>query len=140
MCVCVEGPAKKKAKNDDAKKKVVEKDIWSGSHDGGNTKKKREGDEKDIMSSCHEYNPKEADINKMAAEVHLELEVSSTCSNVLLCKELLPPCKKNLLVLDINGILVDITSDYRYQQYADFRSAANWVTKQLLLYNSYTTE
>ncbi|XP_078150497.1 uncharacterized protein LOC144545802 [Carex rostrata] len=89
-------------------------DTWSGSHEGGNTKKKREGDEKEIMSSCHE-NKKEAAITEMEA-------ASSTYSNnVLLCKELLPPCKKNLLVLDINGILVDITSDYKYQQYADFK-------------------
>ncbi|KAF3327842.1 hypothetical protein FCM35_KLT06448 [Carex littledalei] len=51
-----------------------EKDTWSGSHEGGNTKKKRESDEKDIMSSCHEYNPKEAAITEMEA-------ASSTYSN-----------------------------------------------------------
>ncbi|XP_078159348.1 uncharacterized protein LOC144554866 isoform X2 [Carex rostrata] len=100
--------------------KLGEKDTWSGSHEGENTKNKRKGDEKDTMPSCHECNPKEAAINEMAAEVQLELEVSSTGSNVFLCKELLPPCKKNLLVIDINGILVDITSNYKYQQYADF--------------------
>ncbi|XP_078178492.1 uncharacterized protein LOC144572702 isoform X4 [Carex rostrata] len=98
-----------------------EKDTWSGSHEGGNTKKKREGDKKDIMSSCHEYNPKEAAITEMAAEVQLEAASSTYSNNVVLCKELLPPCKKNLLVLDINGILVDITSDYNYQQYPDFK-------------------
>ncbi|XP_078178493.1 uncharacterized protein LOC144572702 isoform X5 [Carex rostrata] len=101
--------------------KPGEKDTWSGSHEGGNTKKKREGDKKDIMSSCHEYNPKEAAITEMAAEVQLEAASSTYSNNVVLCKELLPPCKKNLLVLDINGILVDITSDYNYQQYPDFK-------------------
>ncbi|XP_078178517.1 uncharacterized protein LOC144572720 [Carex rostrata] len=113
---------RKKSRHDSESPEIPgEKDTWSGSHEGGNTKKKREGDKKDIMSSCHEYNPKEAAITEMAAEVQLEAASSTYSNNVVLCKELLPPCKKNLLVLDINGILVDITSDYNYQQYPDFK-------------------
>lgn len=106
-------------------------DTWSSSHEGWDTKKKKDGEEgtsrllpcHECKTSCknHISTTRIATEEGAIAERGTKLEGLSCSGNALVCKELVPPDKKKLLVLDINGLLADINSDYKHNQYADFR-------------------
>ena len=67
---------------------------------------------------------------KITVEIH---GVGSCGATDTLVPKMVPFDKKKLLVLDINGVLADINTDYSYTKYADMKISGK-LGKNLILY------
>jgi hypothetical protein len=85
--------------------------TWSNNHEERTTKKRKKG--KEGTSKLLE--------ESAITETGTKLEGLCGSSNALVCKLLVPPDRKKLLVLDINGLLADFVYPDDKHQSADFK-------------------
>lgn len=137
---------------------VTEESAVTDSDNGidlqGESKKKKKNISKEDAANeeviCEERSPKNKPTNLPSSPIRSatetipvsclvtteNVELGPSCtSDAPILKELVSPGKKKLLVLDINGLLADINSDYSCTEYADFKISGKLGNNIILYYS-----
>ncbi|KAF3324059.1 FCP1 homology domain-containing protein [Carex littledalei] len=118
----LQGESKKKKKKNKSKEDAANEEVICEEH---SPKNKPTSLPSSPIRSATETIP----VSCLVTTENVELGLSCT-SDAPVLKELVSPGKKKLIVLDINGLLADINSDYSCTEYADFKISGKLVFKR----------